>query len=352
MPAVAAEGTDQMTEQLPDAHRLEIESTPASAIVMKRVRWLWQGWVPLGELTIAAGREGAAKSQFTVWEAAAITRGWLAGDLYGQPRNVIICAREDDWEKTIAPRLWAAGADMTRVFRTRVRDVVSGRSMHLSLPLDNDLLRKEIDHRGAALVVFDPLLSVLSPSLNTHRAGDVRMAIEPLSEIAHDTGCCITGVAHFAKTEGRDAASLISGSHAFKDVARAILVFAKDDEDTGIMSQVKNSLGRIPSQSLAYSVGSVQLQVSDGWADVPKFVLGDPTRRHVGDLLDQGRAREVAKARDFLRGTLMLSWRLSKEVEEEARMDGISSRTLDRARQDLGVKATKNPEDGKWWLHF
>jgi AAA domain len=345
-----------MNEQAPpnavaESSLLKADTVSAASITMKRVRWLWDQKIPLGELTIAAGREGAAKSQFTIWEATHVTRGTTAGDLSGQPAAVIVCAREDSWEHTIAPRLFAAGAELSMVYRVRVKNIHSGRAFDLLLPEDNELLEGEIIRLNAAMVVFDPLLSVLSGKLNTHRASDVRSALEPLADMAHRTGAAMVGLAHFAKMEGRDAASLISGSHAFKDVARSILVFARDDEDTGIMSHVKNNLGRLPRQSLAYRIRTQQIQVSDGVADVPVFELGQPTMRHVEDLLDQGKARELAKARDFLRRSLMGRWRLSRELEEEARQHGISPRTLDRARTDLGVIPSKAP-DGKWWVHF
>jgi hypothetical protein len=185
-------------------------------------------------------------------------------------------------------------------------------------------------------VIFDPLLSVLSPMLNTHRAGDVRMAIEPLADIAHRTGHSMIGLAHFAKMEGRDAASLISGSHAFKDVARAVIVFARDGEDTGVLSQPKNNLGRLPRLSLEYRVEPFELAVNDGTAWVSRFVMGQPTLRNVEDLLDTGKARAVAQARDFLRGALSDGPKLSKDISAEAHERAIAERTLARAKLDLG----------------
>jgi hypothetical protein len=332
------------------------EVTPASKIVKKRARWLWDcgdfcPQIPLGELTIAAGREGAAKTQWTYWAAARVTRGTLPGELHGQPRNVIICAREDDWSKTIVPRLEAAGADLDKVFRVQAVRVASGRTAHLSLPADNDLLEKAVTDLDAALVIFDPLLSVLDGKLNAHKASDVRAALEPLAEIAHRTGAAMTGLAHFAKMEGRDAASLISGSHAFKDVARAVLVFARDSETTGVMSQPKNNLGRLPSLSLEYRVEAVQIEAEDGQAEAPRFVMGGPTARSVEDLLDTGRARAVAEAKDFLRDELSKGERLSKDITDAARQHGIAIRTLDRARKELSITPRKHA-DGTWWMEL
>jgi hypothetical protein len=157
------------------------------------------------------------------------------------------------------------------------------------------------------------------------------------------------GLAHFAKMEGRDSASLISGSHAFKDVARAVLVFARDSECTGVMSQPKNNLGQLPSASLEYRVEEVRIEVEDGWTGVPRFVMGNATARSVEDLLDTGRARAVAEAKDFLRERLNEAPQLSKDIAEAAGQLGIATRTLDRARKELGITPRKE-KDGKWWM--
>jgi AAA domain len=348
---LAAKGKASIDKAEGKLNPFEVVMSTAASVVMVRTRWLWDDTIPMGELTIAAGREGAAKSQFSIWLAAQVTKGMLPGDLWGQARSVVICAKEDDWEKTIAPRLWTAQADMNRVHWIKMRHKESGKLISVSMPYDTDALAKKIAEHDVALVIFDPLMSFLSMAVDTHKAAEVRSAIEPIAEIGHDTGCSMLGLAHFAKTEGKDAASLISGSHAFKDVARSILVFAKDSDGCGVMSHVKSNLGPLPPDSMAYRVATHQLQVSDGWTQVPYFIPDGRTMRHVGDMLDTGKARAMAVARDFLRGRLSHGWRLSKEVEEEARMEGIASATLMRARKDAGVDVRKAP-DGKWWMGF
>ena len=346
---------ERREDEREQAEATAADTVSADQIEMKRVRWLWQEedgqyqpQIPLAEVTIGAGREGAAKSQWTDHLTAKVTRGTLPGELYGQPRNVIICAREDSWEHTIKPRLVAAGADTSRVFRVEVRNVASGRATSLQLPSDNGLLESEITRLDAALVIFDPLLSALDARLNAYRAADVRRALEPLADIAHRTGASMVGLAHFAKMEGRDAASLISGSHAFKDVARAIIVFARDTETTGVMSQPKNNLGCLPTWSLEYSVGVRQMEVSDGVAWVPYFMPGQLTRRSVEDLLDTGNTRAIARAKDFLNEVLNDGPKPSKEVSEEAHERGIATRTLVRAKLELGV--TPERKGGRWWI--
>ncbi len=47
----------------------------ASAIKPRPVDWLWWPHVPLGKCTLLAGQMGQAKSLWTSWLAAAVTRG-------------------------------------------------------------------------------------------------------------------------------------------------------------------------------------------------------------------------------------------------------------------------------------
>ena len=68
---------------------------PASSITPRVAHWLWQDRIPLGALSLLAGREGIGKSTLAYDLVAKITRGRLEGRFHGTPRSVIICATED-----------------------------------------------------------------------------------------------------------------------------------------------------------------------------------------------------------------------------------------------------------------
>src|SRR5258708_18139395 len=97
-----------------------VRLTPASWVEMRPVRWLWSGRIPAGEITLVPGREGIGKSLFLAWLAGQITRGTLDGQWQGQPRPVLYAATEARWSPTIAPRLYAARADLDMVFNVDV----------------------------------------------------------------------------------------------------------------------------------------------------------------------------------------------------------------------------------------
>lgn len=211
---------------------------------------------------------GHRESSFLIRLAGQVTKGELDGAFKGDPRPVIYVAVEDSWKYTIVPRLMAAGADLTMVYRAEV--VTSeGETVTLSLPYDNKLLEEEIEDRKVALVALDPLMSAISDHLDTHVNRQVRQALDPLARMADRTG----GIAHFNKSSSTDASSLITASGAFKDVARFIFAFAVDEENGGsVITQTKNSLGRSNLPSLAYRIIEAAVPTSKGDARVGRLI--------------------------------------------------------------------------------
>jgi AAA domain len=343
--------------------------TRASDIEIEPVVWAWedegQGRIPAGSLGLAAGREGTGKSSFLIWLTARITTGSLPGSIDG-PRGVIYVAVEDSWKHTIAPRLVAAGADLDLVYRAEVQSI-EDETVSLSLPADNKLLEDAITRNDVAMVALDPLMSAISDTLDTHVNRQVRQALDPLARLADRTGAIVFGIAHFNKSSGTDASSLITASGAFKDVARFIFAFAADEGEgnTGVITQTKNSLGHSNLPSLAYRIIEATVPTAKGDARVGRFVLDGESQRTVRDLLSEqaggGHEQdEKTRAEDYLRKALASGPRRTKDVEEEGReAHSISKRTLERARSKLRIPAHPRESgpiqgDGKrkaeWWI--
>ena len=326
--------------------------TPASDITPRPVVWMEQDRIAIGTLSIAAGREATGKSQWAAEKTALVTRGELIGALRGQPRAVFYVAIEDSWQYTIVPRLMAVGADLSLVFRVGVQ-IMEDDEHTISLPADNDALEQAIGERHAALIVIDPLLSTIHSSLDSHRAREMRVALDPLAGIADRTGCVILGIAHHNKSGGSDASAAILGSSAFKDVARSIFSFARDEE-TGdrVMSQSKNSLGSCDLPSMKYRIEPVEVQTPEGPANVSRLVWEGESARSVSDLMrDANSSPEERGALDDAEGWLsdFLEPGPGKVelVLDAAKAAGHSEKTLRRAKKRLGVTSEKiAPRDG------
>ncbi|MET9264122.1 AAA family ATPase [Amycolatopsis sp. NPDC004079] len=334
--------------------------TWASEIEPVPVVWAWEldgfGRVPAGSLSIAAGREGTGKSSFGLWVAAKITHGELPGSYHGHSRTVLYVAVEDSWKHAIVPRLIAVGADLAKVARF---DVVTGLDTEatLSLPVDNDILEQTIVSHDVALVVIDPLMSVIAERIDTHREREVRRALDPLAQLADRTGAVILGIAHFGKGRIGDAASLITGSGAFKNVPRSIFGFARDEAavpGVRVMTQVKNSLGRDDLPSLSYGIEEVEIQADAGLLRTTRLVFNGESERSIHDILRDSRAGDTASpsrrddAADWLvaRLTELGGSAPASEIYDLADVDGISKATLKRARSQANVTAKRGGGKG------
>jgi hypothetical protein len=332
--------------------------TPASKIRIRPVRWLWDttpqgaaptshGRIPMNSLAIAAGGAGLGKSQCAVWIAAQITRGALPGALYGQPRSVIYAATEDSWSYTIAPRLVAAGADLDRVYRVDVRDD-GDRHARLSLPVDIARVGEAVKDYDIALMVADPLLSLIDKSINDYRAAEVRQALEPLVSAADTHRFTILGLAHFTKAGMADPLNRVAGSAAFGQVVRSVIAFAeRQTEDGGterVMSLVKNNLGRTDMPSYTYTTQSVTVDTEEGPSYVSRFVLGEETETTVREVMRE-EAMPPADREETNRHVLWLRNYLtdrggcaeSAGMKKAARQEGINESALHRARRKLKV---------------
>jgi hypothetical protein len=237
------------------ATRRWVTLTAASTIRVRPVRWLWDGRLALTTLGLLGGREGVGKSTIAYTLAADATRGRLPGAYTGTPRGVIVAATEDSWEHTIVPRLMAADADLTRVYRVDVT-TIEGTEGSLSLPSDLpevERLAREVD---AVLILLDPLLSRLDAALDTHKDAEVRLALEPLVRTAGATGACVLGLIHVNKGTSGDPLTMLMGSRAFAAVARSVLFVMVDpeDEQKRLLGTPKNNLGRCDLPTLAFRI--------------------------------------------------------------------------------------------------
>ncbi|WP_211766653.1 AAA family ATPase [Kutzneria sp. CA-103260] len=338
----------------PSEHRgRRARVTWASGIVPEPVKWLWapddQGRIPVGSLCTPAGRQGTGKSSFGLWMCAELSKGTLPGCYKGMPRNVLYVAVEDSWTHTLVPRLIAAEADLNRVGRF---DVVVDADIEttLSLPVDNRLLEEVIVENDVSLVVIDPLLSTIGAGIDTHREREVRSALDPLARIADRTGAVVLGVAHFNKGSSGDAASLITGSGAFKNVPRSVFAFARDDaapQGGRVMTQVKNSLGQEGLPSLAYVIEEAKVPTAHGIAHTGKFRFTGKSERSVEDILQETRVGDLetrserTEAEQWLLDYLDDNEAKAADVLKDAKADGIAESTLKRARFRLGVRSVR-----------
>jgi hypothetical protein len=240
-----------------------LHAITAAGRPMRAARWLMHLRIPLGAITLLTGREGIGKSTTSYDIIGELTTGRLAGEYYGQPRGVGIVATEDAWEEVILPRLHAAGADRARIFQIDAR-TAEGYSTTMSVPGDLDRLTTLCVTHDIALIVLDPLMSVIPGGVDTHKDKEVRTVLDPLAQFCSTTGVSVLGLIHVNKSGGHDPLNSIMASRAFTAVARSVLYCIVDPEDEHedryLFGHVKSNLG--PKQpSMAYRIIQVTIEV-------------------------------------------------------------------------------------------
>ncbi len=348
----------------PDGETLEI--IELADVVPEPVRWLWPGRFALGKLSLVAGYPGLGKSQFTASLAAVVTTGgtWpVTGEPAGAPGDVLFLSAEDDPADTIRPRLEAAGADLRRcriMGSIRVAQASPARQKRRCFNLLDDLpnLERALKRQPARLVVIDPLSAYMGDSrrVDTHKTSDVRSILAPLVELASAHRAAVVGIFHLNKREGSSAMDRINGSGAFVAAARAVWLIARDKEEKSsrVLVQVKNNLA--PDQDgLKFEIRSCAVQTADG--DIPTSCLAwrpgrftlDADEALAGGSGSGDRRSVLDDAKTFLAEQLANGPKLVKEIWELVENEGFSERTIKRAKEKLGIVATKQfGEKGPW----
>ena len=347
----------------PGGHRT-VTLTPATAIKVRPITWLWDERLPAGAVSLLGGREGIGKSTIAYTLAADVTRGSLPGAWQGTPKSVLVAATEDSWEHTIVPRLMAAGADLRRVYRVDVA-TGGGVSGQLSLPRDVTALAHHIADTDAALVLLDPLMSRLDAALDAHRDGEVRQALEPIAAIADRTGATFLGLIHVNKGGSSDPLTTLMASRAFVAVARSVLFVAADPDTPGrrLLGTPKSNLGRndeggLPTLTFTLA-GQVVGQHEDGPIVASKVTWGADSDHTVRDVIeatvgDSDSRTATAEAKGWLQDYLAVNGGAadSRDIKAAGRKEGHGDRALQRAGRKLRLHVGEYgfPRKTQWSL--
>jgi putative DNA primase/helicase len=320
------------------------------------VQWLWKNWIAIGKVSVLAGDGGKGKSTILCDLAARTSRGdrWPDGAEALNAGNVIILAAEDDVEDTLAPRLLAAGADLSRIFN--IRSVRAGSEVRRSFNLQADLaqLEAEIQQRGnVQLVEIDPVTSYLG-KIDSHKNADVRSVLEPLGEMAARRKVAIVCNNHFSKGSG-GANSRIIGSVAFVNQARAAFTVTPDADDESRLLLIPSKMNIAPIKyGLAYRIESALVPSAAGeiltsriaWETDPITITADQA---LAALENRGSMKtERIEAREYLKTTLADGPSPARETKADARELGITDKVLRNARKELGVTVSKTGMNGGW----
>jgi hypothetical protein len=155
--------------------------TSLADIQPETVKWLWEGRIPFGKVTLLESEPGVGKSTLTLDLAARVSRGAAMPMMktHVEPGNVIIFSGDDGLADTVRPRLDVAGADLKKVYA-----------------VDREFDKDDVAQLHPALIILDPLPSYIAMCCD-RTAVDV---MRKLGQLAKDTGAALLAV----QTVGED----------------------------------------------------------------------------------------------------------------------------------------------------
>ena len=309
------------------------------------MNWLWKPYLANGMLGMLSGDPGAGKTYIVLAIAAAVTTGHVpcTGE-HREPADVLYLSVENSPEHVVRPRFDSLGGNAGRFHILRGSVVGNGRkvergSVRLS---DLQLLRDALQQTKARLMIVDPIQSYLGAEVDAHRSNETRPVMDGLSRLAEEFGCCILLVRHFSKAPTGRAIHRGLGSIDLTGAVRTELLAgcSPDDPAQRALVQLKSNLGQF-GPSLGYVIEPDGTFRWTGESQLTASTILAPE-------LNGEETGARADAKEFLLSALAQGPRPAKDVTAEAGQEGISERTLKRAKRELSVRSRKPDMTGGW----
>ncbi len=307
-----------------------------SEIQAEEVKWLWFPMIPYGKLTIVQGDPGDGKTTLILNIAAKLSRGEGLDENMKptEPMNIIYQTAEDGLADTVKPRLEMAGADCERIM------VID--ESEKSLSMIDERLEEAIIKTNAKLLILDPMQAYLGGGMDMNRANEARDMTKKLGALAEKYKCAIVLIGHMNKASGNKAAYRGMGSIDFFAVARSVLLVGRVEGEPNIRAvvQIKNNLAQF-GHPKAFELMESGFRWLGDYEITADEVLGGIAPK----------ANKLEQAKQMLRELAETSKAVqSNEIFEMAEEQGISKRTLENAKKELGVRAKKINNSWYWEL--
>lgn len=313
-----------------------VEIIRMSEVDTQTVEWLWEPYIPFGKVTIVQGNPGEGKTTFALRLAAACTnRKPFPHMAVHEPFNVIYQTAEDGLGDTIKPRLMEAEADLDRVLF--IDESKQG------LSLSDERIERAIRQTRARLIILDPIQAYVGEKTDMNKANEIRPMFRRLAEIAERTGCAVILIGHLNKAAGGQSAYRGLGSIDFRAAARSVLLIGrvKREPNVRVIVHDKSSLapeGKPIAFCLDPETGFSWIGEYDITADELLSGAGGNTatkteqaERLILDLLADG--KELA----------------SEDIVKAAAEAGISERTVQNAKRNMGGILGARRVGGQWY---
>lgn len=322
---------------LPNAEPTEWLWRGIGQLKTDKIDWMLSGRLAYGSFALVDGMKGVGKSSFCCAVAALVTAGRkIPGSKKRPMAGVLWLTSEESYKDDVKPKLKAAGADLERVHVPEVDNM--GNEIRIRFPSKTKALEDAIWRLSVRLVVIDPITASFDPGTDLKDEVVMRGICEGLLAVAQRTGCLILGQRHLKKDKSCARLDQGMGSVAIGNVARTVLsIDHPEDKDTRRVLRVLACNKGKPAGPLEY-----RIEDNEGyphcckWKELNK-AMDDPE----ADQMDKGERSVREDAKRLLRELLATEWVPCKVIMAEAEGAGISSRSLNSVKAELGIQTRR-----------
>jgi hypothetical protein len=239
----------------------------------------------------------------------------------------------EDWmTDTIIPRLIQCGADMGLVHFIDDDEA--------ALSLSDERIEQTIIEKNAKLCILDPIQAYLGKA-NMNSAGGIRPLMKKLGKVAARHGCAVLLVGHLHKSGGKAQYRGLGSIDIFA-AARSVLTVGRIpvDDDMRVIINNKNNLSPAGTPQ-AFGIDS-----SGGFSWLGDYDIG--IDELLGNKTKQEPESQFTKARRLIETALAGGAVPAADMMQRAEEQGISPKTLNRAKDALGVISVKRGVQWYW----
>jgi putative DNA primase/helicase len=332
------------------------------SLEMESIEWLWEHWIARAKFHLLAGAPESGKTTLALSIGAVVSSAsYWPDETKALAGNVLIWTAEDGIADTIKPRLVQMGADLSRIKVVARQRGADGKTRPFNPATDMPSLTEAANAipGGVVLLIIDPVVAAIGTKTNSHHNAETRNSLQPVLDFAEATNCAVLGITHFTKgTAGKDPVERITGSVAFGALARIVLVASKNaasnqSEAPRILVRAKSNIG--PSGGgFGYDIEAATLYERPDII-ATRITWHGPIEGSARELLAEAEGEQDTggskkeRAERFLRAALAIGERPQKEIETEAKQEGISWGTLKRASEGGDITKHKDGLGGWFW---
>lgn len=247
--------------------KIKYATIKASEVETEKQEFLWNPYIPIGEITVMFAAGGTGKSFAAIGIAADVTAGRSLPQYQTEPSAVspekVLIISAEDQESTIKQRLDQINGNPENCILLKTpKNRNELQTDNFLLPQDkNDTAHIEaftalLEEHSPKLVIIDPWSVYIGSDKNMNKQNDIRGITTVLTTLAKEYHCAILIIAHVNKMpQVENANNAVSGSTALIDAARSALCVRSlnAESDQRVIIHTKANYSR-KGQSVCYQI--------------------------------------------------------------------------------------------------